>query len=78
MLAKQNDPDIFKRARCGICKSRVPERLCDFVIEYRRPAFFRNYEDFTEKELREINEQKTKKVSDQNGISGVHSNKSRL
>nr|DAW80741.1 MAG TPA: hypothetical protein [Caudoviricetes sp.] len=31
-----------------------------------------------QKELREINEQKTKKVSVQNGISGVHSNKSRL
>lgn len=51
MLAKQNDPDIFKRARCGVCKNRVAERLCDFVIEYRRPAFFKNYEDFTEQEL---------------------------
>lgn len=40
MLAKQNDPDIFKRARCGVCKSRVAERLCDFVIEYYTKEVF--------------------------------------
>lgn len=46
-----NDQEIFKRARCGICKARVGTNLCDFVIEYRQPAFFKSYEDFKEQEL---------------------------
>lgn len=66
MLAKQNDQNIFKRARCGVCKSRAANEY------YTKEVFGKR------KESREINEQKTKKVSDRNGISGVHSNKSRL
>lgn len=47
----QNDPNIFKEVKCGLCKKRISTKLCDFVIEYRQPAFFRNYEDFSEQEL---------------------------
>lgn len=46
-----NDPNIFTQTKCGICKKKVASRLCDFVVEYRRPVFFKNYEDFKEQEL---------------------------
>lgn len=47
----QNDPDIFKKVKCGVCKKRVSTKLCDFVVDYRQPTFFRKYEDFTEQQL---------------------------
>lgn len=46
-----NDQEIFKRARCGICKVRVATNLCDFVVDYCRPIFFRSYEDYKEQDL---------------------------
>ncbi len=50
-LKIQNDPNIFKRVRCGVCKKKVMTKLCDFVIDYQTPAFFKSYEDFSEQEL---------------------------
>lgn len=50
MKKVDNDPDIFNQPKCGVCKKRVATRLCDFVVEYRRPMFFRDYYDFTEQQ----------------------------
>ena len=30
---------------------RVMTALCDFVVDYQRPAFYRTYETFTEQQL---------------------------
>lgn len=51
MKKVDNDPNIFKKTKCGICKRKIATRLCDFVVEYRNPTFFRTYEDFSEQEL---------------------------
>lgn len=48
----ENDPNIFQKARCGVCKKRIATLLCDFVIEYRRPVFYKSHKDFTSQELR--------------------------
>lgn len=48
----ENDPDIFQKARCGVCNKRIATILCDFVTEYRRPTFYKSYKDFTSQELR--------------------------
>lgn len=46
-----NDPNIFKQIKCGVCRKRVATKLCDFVVEYHTPVFYRSYEDFSEQEL---------------------------
>lgn len=46
-----NDENIFRKVKCGICKKRVSTKLCDFVVDYAQPAFFRSYSDFIEQEL---------------------------
>ena len=46
-----NDENIFRKVKCGICKKRVSTRLCDFVVDYRQPMFFCDYHDFSEQQL---------------------------
>lgn len=43
MLVKQNDQDIFKRARCGVCKSRVAEEMEKFINEYYTKEVFNKW-----------------------------------
>lgn len=47
-----NEPNIFSEVACGVCKTKVATRLCDFVTDYRSPVFFRGYQDFSSQELR--------------------------
>lgn len=47
-----NDENIFKQVKCGICKKRVSTRLCDFVVSYQRPTFYcGDYHNYTEQQL---------------------------
>lgn len=46
-----NDPEIFQKVKCGVCKKRVSTQLCDFVVQYKRPILFSSYEDFNEQQL---------------------------
>lgn len=48
-----NDPNVFKEVRCAVCKKRVATRLCDFVVGYSQPTFFRTYREFKRQSLHE-------------------------
>jgi len=42
-----NDPDIFKNyCKCGVCGKNEATKLCDFVIDYKGVAYYRNSHDF--------------------------------
>ena len=39
----------FEKGICSVCRKRVVNRWCDFIISYNNgPIFFRNYKDFVE------------------------------
>lgn len=43
-----NNPKVFENP-CAICRVRVAERLCDYVIRYDNSViFFRDYKMFVE------------------------------
>ncbi|WP_373752341.1 hypothetical protein [Jeotgalibaca porci] len=44
-----NDPQIFRKVKCGVCRKRVSTRLCDFVVAYDGVFFFRDYYTFKNK-----------------------------
>lgn len=46
-----NELEFFKKCKCGVCKKKVAVHLCDFIVDYNQPSFYRTYHDFSKQKL---------------------------